>query len=118
MALGVDLSGDSNGSRSVSVSSGASAGSSMGVGATQVSSFASLCAGNATKIREDLYSLLVCWRSIFRLNLHTVTQIAAFHGCEHVVHLQRASTVRLIWLVMFPMCRRNQTAILFVRNTC
>jgi hypothetical protein len=64
--------GDPNGS-SVSVSSDVSqAGSSMDVDATQAGSFANLYAGDATKIRQVLYSLLVGGRSIFSLDLHTV----------------------------------------------
>jgi len=55
----------------------------MDVDAAQTGSFANLCAGDATKNRGVLYSLLVGGRNIFSLDLHTVAQIAAFHGREH-----------------------------------
>jgi hypothetical protein len=44
--------------------------------ATQVGSFANLCAGDATKLCKVLYSLLVGGRDMFSLNPYIV-QIAA-----------------------------------------
>ncbi|OJA11397.1 hypothetical protein AZE42_03961 [Rhizopogon vesiculosus] len=69
--------GDSNGS-SVSVSSDVSqAGSSMDVDATQAGSFANMCTGDATKIREVL-SLLVGGRSIFSLDLLCISSLKSW----------------------------------------
>ena len=45
------------------------------VDATQAGSFANLCAGDATKIREVLYSLLVGGRSMFSLDPYIIAQI-------------------------------------------
>ena len=61
-----------------------------------------ICAGDATKIREVLYSLLVGGRSIFCLYPYIVAQIAAFHGCEHPAlvddHADRRSRLLLHFL--------------------
>jgi hypothetical protein len=57
----------------------------MDVDATQAGSFANLCTGDATNVREVLYSLLVGGRSMFSLDI--IAQIATFHGCEHPASL-------------------------------
>jgi hypothetical protein len=79
--------GESDGSSFAVFSDASQAGPSTDVDATQAGSFANLCAGDATKIREVLYSLLVGGRSMFSLDPYIVAQIAAFHGCEHPASL-------------------------------
>jgi len=79
--------GESDRSSFAVFSDASQAGSSTDVDATQAGSLANLCAGDATKIREVLYSLFVGGRSMFRLDPYIVVQIAAFHGCEHPASL-------------------------------
>ena len=57
----------------------------MDVDATQAGSFANLCAGDATKIREVLYSLLVGGCSMFSLHPYIVAQIAALQRCLMII---------------------------------
>jgi len=76
--------GESDGSSFAVFSDASQAGTSTDVDATQAGSFANPCAGDATKIREVLYSLLVGGRSMFSLDPYIIAQIAAFHGCEHL----------------------------------
>ena len=61
----ISFIGESSGSSFAVFSDASQAGSSTEVDATQAGSFANLCAGDATKIREVLYSLLVGGRSMF-----------------------------------------------------
>jgi len=94
--------GESDGSSFAVFNDASQAGSSMDVDATQAGSFANLCAGDGTKVREVLHSLLVGERSMFRLNPYIVAQIAAFHGCELPVslhdHAHRRSRLLLHFL--------------------
>jgi hypothetical protein len=70
--------------------------SSMDVDATQAGSFANLCAGDATKVREVLYSLLVGRRNMFSLNSYIVAQIAAFQGCDSVSIRRRLMIILIV----------------------